>query len=50
MNFALPTSPVDDEWGFHKERCAHWEKKEIKTIESAPIVYGIRGIVGRKAA
>ena len=40
MNFVLPGSPVDDEWGFQKERCVHFGRKT-----PPPIIYGIRGIV-----
>lgn len=46
MNFALPASPIDDEWGFQKERCAQFYQKV--PIHPAPIVYGIRGIVSGK--
>ena len=43
MNFILPTSPIDDEWGFQKEMCASYLKKESK-----PVVYGIIGLVPRR--
>lgn len=45
MNFYLPSSPVDDEWGFQKERCDQFSRKELKP---EPIVYGIRGIVAKR--
>jgi len=52
MNFALPTSPIDDEWGFQKERCAQFSQKEqcaqFSQKEQAKIVYGIKGLVQRK--
>lgn len=40
MPFAIPSSPIDDEWGFIKDRYVSYEKKKPK-----PIVYGIRGLV-----
>lgn len=41
MAFALPDSPIDDEWGFQKERCRRYQpkpKKEKILTERKPFI------------